>query len=175
MAHLTGKGAYTGVNLVALVYNNGVTKNKKSTYADVQVDHRDDRAAGQTNLHLKSEKVQAPDGSTRYNNGAPYSMDQLESIIDAAGPNKEPIRNKAGEEIGTVYGLKANVMPSSHGKGLVINTKDGLGHSDFKVDSDTLDQQIGFVVATRDAKKAAQAQAEPVAQEVQQQQELAVG
>lgn len=57
MALLKGKGAMTGVNLIAKVYDNGKTKDGKSVYADVQVDARDPRGPEQTNLHLKSERV----------------------------------------------------------------------------------------------------------------------
>ena len=76
MALLKGKGAMTGVNLIAKVYDNGKTKDGKSVYADVQVDARDPRGPEQTNLHLKSERVQGEDGKNRYNNGAPYSVSQ---------------------------------------------------------------------------------------------------
>lgn len=154
MAVLKGKGSMTGVNLVARVYDNGATKDGKSHYADVQVDARDSRGPEQTNLHLKSERVTAPDGSTRFNNGAPYSIGQMDAIKEAAGPNTEPLRNEAGDKVGTVYGFKGNVMPATRGTGLVVNTKE-VGPSEFKVDAKTLDNQYESMAKAKEARAAA--------------------
>ena len=154
MALLKGKGAMTGVNLIAKVYKNGRTNDGKTQYADVQVDARDNRGPEQTNLHLKSERYKAEDGTTRYNNGAPYSIGQLEEIVTAAGPNTEPILDKDGNEIGTLYGLKGNVMPASRGTGLVVNTK-SVGPSEFKIDAQTLDNQFSSMRVAREARAAA--------------------
>ncbi|MFE0133260.1 hypothetical protein ACFWY6_17075 [Streptomyces sp. NPDC059037] len=154
MAILKGKGAMTGVNLIAKVYKNGVTKDGKSQYADVQLDARDPRGPEQTNLHLKSDRVQGEDGKVRYNNGAPYSTGQMEEIVKAAGPNTEPILNKDGTEVGTIYGFKGNVMPATRGTGLVVNTK-SVEASEFKVDDKTLDNQFTSMRAARAARAAA--------------------
>lgn len=110
MALLKGKGMMTGVNLIAKVYKTGITKDGKSQYIDVQVDARDPRGPEQTNLHLRSERVTGDDGKTRFNNGAPYSVGQMAEIAKAAGPNTEPILDKGGKEVGTLYGFKGNVM-----------------------------------------------------------------
>lgn len=150
MAVLKGKGSMTGVNLIAKVYDNSVTKNGKSHYADVQIDARDLRGPSQTNLHLKAERVQGEDGKIRFNNGAPYSVDQMADIVKAAGPNVEPINDKDGNRIGSVYGVKGNVMPASRGTGLVVNTK-SLEQSDFKVDPQTLDRQFESMRAAKAA------------------------
>src|SRR5438067_159521 len=123
MALLKGKGAMTGVNLIAKVYNNSATKDNKTHYIDVQVDARDPRGPEQTNLHLKSDRIAGEDGKTRYNNGAPYSIGQLQEIVKAAGPNTEPILDKDSKQVGTLYGVKGNVMPAARGTGLVVNTK----------------------------------------------------
>lgn len=154
MAQLKGKGAMTGVNLVAKVYDNGATKDGKSHYADVQVDARDSRGPGQTNLHLKSERVKTDNG-VRYNNSAPYSVGQLEEIKKAAGPNTEPLLDKDGNAVGTLYGFKGNVMPASRGTGLVVNTKE-VGPSEFKVDANTIDNQFASVREAKAARAAAQ-------------------
>lgn len=162
MAVLKGKGSMTGVNLIARVYDNGGTKDGKTHYADVQVDARDSRGPGQSNLHLKSERVTTPDGKSGFNNGAPYSVGQMEEIVKAAGPNKERFTNEAGEEVGTVYGFKGNVMPASRGTGLVVNTKT-VGPSEFKVEPNTLDNQykaMEAVAAQRKTEKAAAPQVE---------------
>ena len=153
MALLKGKGAMTGVNLIAKVYDNGATKDGKSHYADVQVDARDSRGPEQSNLHLKSERVTGPDGKERFANTAPYSVGQMEEIITAAGPNKEPLLNRAGEQVGTVYGFKGNVMPASRGTGLVVNTK-SVEASEFKVDPKTLDAQFSSMKAAKEAQAA---------------------
>ncbi|MEU3047801.1 hypothetical protein ABZ705_15010 [Streptomyces sp. NPDC006984] len=170
MALLKGKGAMTGVNLIAKVYKNGVTKDGKSQYADVQVDARDPRGPEQTNLHLKSDRVQGEDGKVRYNNGAPYSTGQMEEIVKAAGPNTEPILNKDGNEVGTIYGFKGNVMPATRGTGLVVNTK-SVEASEFKVDDKTLDNQFASMRAAREARAAAkESQAQAPAPEAKQEQ-----
>ncbi|MEV7953021.1 hypothetical protein [Streptomyces sp. NPDC088141] len=170
MARLKGKGAMTGVNLIARVYKNGVTKDSKSQYADVQLDARDPRGPEQTNLHLKSDRVQGDDGKVRYNNGAPYSVGQMEEIAKAAGPNKEPILDKDGNEVGTTYGFKGNVMPATRGTGLVVNTK-SVEASDFKIDDKTMDNQFESMKAAKDAQKLAkESQAEAPAPEAEQEQ-----
>ncbi|MFD7537477.1 MULTISPECIES: hypothetical protein [unclassified Streptomyces] len=161
MALLKGKGAMTGVNLIAKVYKNGVTKNGTSQYADVQLDARDSRGPEQTNLHLKSDRVQDEDGKVRYEHDAPYSIGQIKEIVKAAGPNTEPILNRQGAEVGTLYGFKGNVMPASRGTGLVVNTK-SVEASEFKVDNKTLDNQFASMrnaSASRAATKKSQAQA----------------
>ncbi|MFF8914185.1 hypothetical protein ACF08M_12875 [Streptomyces sp. NPDC015032] len=174
MALLKGKGAMTGVNLIARVYDNGKTRDGKSHYADVQVDARDPRGPEQTNLHLKSERVKSDDGKTRYNNGAPYSVGQMEEIVKAAGPNKEPILDKDGNSVGTVYGFKGNVMPATRGTGLVVNTK-SVEASEFKVDDKTLDNQFASMRAAREAQAAAkESQAQAPALDAEQQQVVEV-
>ena len=170
MALLKGKGAMTGVNLIAKVYKNGFTKDGKSVYADVQVDARDQRGPSQTNLHLKSERVTGDDGKTRFNNGAPYSVGQFEELVKAAGPNTEPILDQDGQEVGTLYGFKGNVMPATRGTGLVVNTK-SVEASEFKVEDKTLDNQFVSMREARTAQTAAkgtQTQA-PVAEPVPEQ------
>lgn len=161
MAFLRGKGAMTGVNLIAKVYTNGATKDGKSHYVDVQVDARDTRGPEQTNLHLKSDRIRGDGGTTRYNHGAPYSVGQLEEIVKAAGPNTEPILDKNDEELGTLYGFKGNVMPASRGTGLVVNTK-SIGASEFTVDATTLDNQFSSMRSARAAQSAATASPAPV-------------
>lgn len=170
MAQLKGKGSMTGINLIAKSFHNSVTKDGKSQYLDIQIDARDPRGPDQTNLHLVSERQQTDDGKTRFNNGAPYSASQFEEIKKAAGDNLTPILNKDGEEIGTVYGIKGNVMPASRGTGLVMNTKT-LGASEFSVDAKTLDSQFGSM---RAAKAAADAKAPEAETSAQSQGEAAV-
>lgn len=150
MALLKGKGAMTGVNLLAKTFNNNLTKDGKTRFIDVQVDHRDPRGPEQTNLHLVSQRTQDKDGQTRFNNGAPYSKSQFVKIVDAAGPNSEPIVDKDGQEIGRVYAVKANVMPSSKGNGLVLNSE-SLTHSDHKIDAKTMDGQFASMKAAKEA------------------------
>lgn len=149
MAMLKGKGAMTSVNLLAKTFNNNVTTDGKTRYLDVQIDHRDPRGPDQTNLHLVSQRTQDEGGTTRYNNGAPYSKGQFVKIVDAAGPNSEPIV-KDGQEIGRVYAIKANVMPASKGNGLVLNSET-LTQSDFKVDAATMDGQFASMKTAREA------------------------
>lgn len=173
MAQLKGKGSMTGVNLIVSTFDNNVTKDGKTRFLDAQIDHRDPRAAGQTNLHLISNKVEGADGKARYNNGAAYTAQgkdggksQFEQLVETAGPNVEPIL-KDGKPVGQRFAVKANLMPSSKGNGLVVNIK-SLEQSDFKLDGKTMDGQIASVkaaVETRNATKAAQAEAKAAAPE----------
>jgi hypothetical protein len=179
MALLKGVGAMTGINLIAKVYKKDVTKDGKTQYADVQIDARDPRGPEQTNLHLKSVRNTDKNGKVRFNNGTPYSTGQMEEIAKAAGSNTEPILDKNGNEVGTLYGFKGNVMPATRGPGLVVNTKSVVG-SQFKVDDKTLDNQFASMRSAREAPTAAkesQAQAPPLDPEQQADQvdEPAVG
>lgn len=167
MVQLRGKGSMTGVNLLVKVYDNGVTK-KGSHYADVSVDHRDPQAEGQTNLHLVSTKtVDDKTGVVSYNNSAPYSKAQFEALVGTAGPNTERHLNKAGDkELGSVFAVKADLMPASNGQGLVINTNKPILQSEFKVGPETLNEFHTAMTAAkteRDAKAAAAKEAAPVA------------
>ncbi|MGW2984293.1 hypothetical protein [Streptomyces goshikiensis] len=174
MALLKGKGAMTGVNLIAKVYKNGVTQDGKSQYADVQLDARDPRGPEQTNLHLKSDRVQGENDKVRYNNTAPYSTNQMEEIVKAAGPNTKPILDKGGNEVGTIYGFKGNVMPATRGTGLVVNTK-SVEASEFKVDDKTLDNQLASMRTACGARAAAkESQAQAPARETEQEQAVEV-
>ncbi|QXV57382.1 hypothetical protein [Amycolatopsis sp. TNS106] len=149
MAQLKGKGAMTGVNLIAKVYDSAKTKDGTTHFIDVQVDGRDHRGPGQTNLHLKSERTTTEDGTVRYENQAPYSASQLQEIKNAAGPKQWPLLSrKDGQRIGTMYSFKGDVMPAARGSGLVVNTK-SVGSSEFKVDATTLDHQHDCMRAAR--------------------------
>ncbi|MFC4048388.1 hypothetical protein ACFOY4_01720 [Actinomadura syzygii] len=153
MAQLKGKGAFTAVNLLAKTYNNNVTRDGKTRYIDVMIDHRDERGRTQTNLHLASRRTKDDEGNVRYNNGAPYSAGQFDKIVETAGPNVEPILDRAGREIGRVFAVKANLMPSAKGNGLVLNS-DSLAQSDFKIDDKTMDGQFATMAANRNAVQA---------------------
>lgn len=163
MTELRGQGARTGVNLLAIVHDNGVTKDGKSQYIDFQVDARDPRVAKDPNLHLYSEQDGA-EGSKRYNNGAPYSMSQMDKIKEAAGPNVRPLLNVENEQIGMVYGVKGNVLqPSADGRKKAVNTKT-LAQSEFLVETDTVAAQYDHmreVSATLRAEREAKAAEAP--------------
>lgn len=157
MAYLSGEGAMTNVNLLVKTYDNAITKNGKTQFLDVMVDHRDQRGPGQTNLHLVSKK-QEIDGKTRYNNGTGYSMNQFETIKAAAGPNVEPVTNKDGEQIGETFAVKASVMPTKDG--LIINTNKGVSQSDFKMEPNTLNNQFESMKVAKQARQAERQTAE---------------
>jgi hypothetical protein len=159
----------TGVNLIARVYDNTQTEDGKTHYADVQVDARDRRGPEQINLHLKSKRVVDSDGKIGYKNGAPYSAGQMAEMIKAAGLNKEPLLDKDGNKVGTLYGFKGNVMPASRGTGLVVNTK-SVEASEFKVDDKTLGNQFNSMRAA----KASQAQPPAAGQTTRAEQPAAV-
>lgn len=158
MVALRGKGAMTNVNLLMVQYDNArnVNQNGKETrFPNIQVDSRDPRAAGQTQLHVHSKRDEK--SKSGYNNDVPLSREQFDAISQAAGPNTEPLLNQEGDQVGTVYGFKASLMPASDKAGLVPNTKKELGQSDFKVDGNTLDSQYAFMSENSKAKAAEKA------------------
>lgn len=166
MAVLKGKGSMTGRNLIVRAHDNAVTKNGKTQYLDIQLDARDEHGPGQTSLHLRSQRQEMPDGSIRWNNGAPYSVSQVEQIKQAAGENTQPVLNKDGVQIGTDYAVKGNLMSSSNGPGLVLNTK-SVGAGDFPLEADSMDNQFASMKAAKEAKQAVEAQAQSPQAEAQ--------
>lgn len=161
MANLKGPGSMKAVNLIAVTYPNSVTKDGKSRYMDVQIDARDSRGPGQTNLHLVTERVKDKEGKDRINNGAPYSTAQFAAIKEAAGANVTVLPNGA-----EVYAVKADLMPSSRKTGLVLNTKT-VAASEHAIDAKVLDNQFASAKAAKEAKAeapAAEAQAEAQAE-----------
>lgn len=172
MASLRGPGAMKGRNLVAVMYDNSWTKpvegKQQTGFVDVQLDGRDPLARdaqgnpAQTNLHLVSQKMQGPDGSTRYNNGAPYAASQIDAMVAAAGDNKQPIADKDGHQIGMAYGFQADLMPSSNRRGLAVNTTT-LKPSEFPISPANLTEQFRHMKAasgTQKTAREAQAQAQ---------------
>lgn len=153
MAILRGKGAFTGVNLLARTYDDNVTKDGKTQYIDFQVDSRDPRGPGQQVLSLIRHEV----SPGKFNNSAPFSQSQYDAVKEAAGDNKTPILDKEGNAIGTLYAFKANVMPSSRRDGLVpvLST---ASPSDFPpIDKDTYTAQIETTKAAAAAAREARA------------------
>lgn len=162
MAIFRGKGAMTEVNLLARTYDNAQTKDGKTRFVDVQIDHRDPRAAGQANLHLVTRDVTNPNtGKAGKDNASAYSAGQYDAIKEIAGPNTAELTNAQGERIGEVVGFKANVMPSAKGDGVVVNTKT-LKQSEFQVDDKTLSNQYAAMkeaaAAAREQRAATQEQ-----------------
>lgn len=164
MASLRGPGAMKGRNLVAVMYDNSWTKavegKQQTGFVDVQLDGRDSFARdaqgnpAQTNLHLVSQKMQGPDGGTRYNNGAPYASSQVDAMVAAAGDNKHPIADKDGNQIGMAYGFQADLMPSSNRRGLAVNTNT-LKPSEFPIGPGTLTEQFRHMKAASAAQRTA--------------------
>lgn len=157
MAQLKGPGSMKAVDLVVVTYPNNVTRDGKTQYLDVQINAKDPRGPGQSNLHLVTTRVKDPKtGETRFGNGAPYSMSQFEAIKAAAGDNSVTMDKGA-----QVYAVKADLMVSGRNSGLVLNTKT-LAASDLKIDATVLETQIASAKAASKAAKeaAAEAQAE---------------
>lgn len=158
MAVLKGTGSMKDVNLVGRIYDNAYSKNGKTGFVDLQVDARDQRGPGQVNLHLKSERQKLDDGRTVYNNTAAYSADQVQTMLEAAGDQVQPILNKEGVEIGKEFCVKGDLMTSSSSTGLVLNTKT-VGASDFKIDDKTIDNQFASMKEAKEARAAERAAA----------------
>lgn len=159
MVKLHGKGARTGVNLNVIQYDSNQTKDGKVHFLEAMVDARDPRVKDDGNLNLKSVKQEGPNGKTMWNKSEAYRTSQLEKIQAAAGDNKTPLYNVQGERVGTVYGVKANLMSKSD-FAKCINTK-SLEPSDFRVDQNTLKNNFDHMRAVNKelaAQKAEQTQ-----------------
>lgn len=169
MADLKGEGAFKGVNLVAKTFTNNASKDGKHQYLDVQVDARDARGPGQTNLHLVAKRQKMPSGEPGYNNSARYTASQYEAMQQIAGPNTEPIVNEQGQEIGKVMCFKADLMKNPSGPGLLANTQT-LAQADFRVDDKTMDGQFESMAEA----KATRVEAKANEPEVQEQAEAPV-
>jgi len=172
MANLKGTGSMKAVPLVGVFYDNGVAKDKdgndQTRFIDFQVDHRDSRGAEQTNAHLSTQHTKDKNDKRRINNGVGYSAkenaekpSQFAGIIEAAGKNHF-YDKKTGKHTITVT---ADVMPSSKGDGLVVNTKT-LEGSEFTATKTTADKQFEAGAKARSAAAAereAAVEAAPIA------------
>ncbi len=152
-----GPGSMKGVNLVVIAYDNRVAKKDgeiTTHYLDARIHPSDRRAAGQTSLALVSKKDdKSPSG---YNNSARYSVGQFEAIKEAAGDNVAPLTNQAGEVIGTIYGVKADLLISNGD--VIANTKT-LESTDLSVgpDADGKDIREQIFAAMKVSKEAREA------------------
>lgn len=183
MANLRGKGAMTDVNLIAVSYDKAESETSK--WVDVQIDHRDKRAQGQSNLHLYGKPEQKQDGSPGWTNNQPYSIDkQWNKMLEAADENVAPKRDIEGNIVGKVIAFKASLMNADNPReGAIVRTNKEIKPSDFKVDEKTLDAQYASMTAAKEAKEAQaeqqteapQAQAEAPAQEAQAEEPSPVG
>lgn len=118
-----GAGSMKGLDLAVIAYDNRVArKDDKITtrYLDVRIHPGDRRAEGQTQLALVSKKDEK--SPTGYNNSERYSEGQFEAIVEAAGDNVTDLTNKAGDVVGKIYGVNADLLVSG-ARELVINTK----------------------------------------------------
>lgn len=168
MANLRGPGAMKGVNLIAVTYDNNVTKDGKTRYFDMMVDHRDERGKDQSNLHLTTQRRTDKDGKSQISNSSPYSAkssdpdkpSQADLILAAGGGSEGVITTDKGAK---VVALKGDLMPSSRPQGgLVLNTKT-VEASDFPLDDKTLDNQYAAMKAAAVAAKEAKAAEAPQA------------
>ena len=160
MVMIKGKGSFSGRNLVATVYEDAKTE-KGGAFAQVQLDARDEHAPGNTTLNLTS-KLKEYNGEKRYDNGAHYSKDQIDKIVEAAGDNKYEGKTPQGKAF-TSYGIKADLMKANDGSGLIVNTKRPLEASEFAVDGETFDRQVKSVQEARASRAAAKEEKAPEA------------
>lgn len=184
MAELRGKGSATDREVFGRYFDNGMTKDGKTIWVDFQLRGEAlKKEDPQTDLHLVTQMKPKRDKAGKevlnekgevvygFDNGAPYSKDQVDKCIKAAGDNVVKTKD------GTVFALKASLMPQSKGHGLVVNTNKPMSPSDYPLDMETLYQNQKVAVeegrayieehpeldpkarreAARAAKKAAQA------------------
>lgn len=157
-----GAGSMKGVNLAVIAYDNRVAKKDgvvTTHYLDARIHPGDTRAPGQTTLALVSKKdAKSPTG---YNNSARYSAGQFEAIKEAAGDNVTDLTNQAGEVVGKIYGVKADLLISSGD--VIANTKT-LAPTELSVGPDQAGRDIRTQIfesmkAAKDARNVAVAQA----------------
>ncbi|MDP9904771.1 hypothetical protein [Arthrobacter bambusae] len=144
MANLTSYFLEThrprGVNLLIKTYDSNTIAQVSKCYLDVQVDYRDPNGR-QADPHLTSAPARDRQGRPRQNHASKYGHPDLDIIEHYAGDNRPPILNERGEQIGTVYGVKAELMPSPRGHGGHFINISTLEPSDFEVDAMTMTKQ----------------------------------
>ena len=164
MVNLKGKGALEGVNLAVDVYDSSVYADDKGEvrkhYLDVSVHKDDERFTGQTVPNLRFSKKAGQDGKPdQFETKVGYTPGQLTAIEEAAGDNKTALLDKDGKQVGTTYGIKANLfVKEDH---LMVNTKT-VGPSELSVVTEPggptyREQVFQAVKINRDAKKEAAA------------------
>ena len=144
MANLTSYFLETdrprGVNLLVKTYDRNATGQVLRRYLDVQVDHRDPNGR-QADPHLTTIPARDSQGRPRQNHAATYGLPDFDTIEHHAGDNRQPILNERGEQIGMVYAVKGELMPSPHGDGGHFIKMNTLESSDFEVGPTTMAQQ----------------------------------
>lgn len=115
------KQSSKGREVLLVIYKNAATKDGKGAFVDGLL--CDD--PHQTNAHLVTTAYKGKDGTTRYSNGQFYTNEQLENLFTPAMTSgnfyDEPATDKhPGRRVAKV---KADLMPTSNGKGLMINPK----------------------------------------------------
>ena len=150
-----GPGAMRAVNLVVMAYDDRVVAKTEDEdalhYLDARVHPGDRRAPGQISLALVSKK----DGrsTSGHENSARYSAEQLASIQRAAGDNTASLRDAAGRAVGTVYGVRADLL--IHDGAVVLNTKTLAGMElSVGADAEGRDIRAQIVASTRAARRA---------------------
>lgn len=145
-----GPGATTGVNLVVLAYDDRVDIDRDSTVAhhhlDVRVHPSDRRAPGETDLALVPLKHD--DAARGHHRTATYTAEQLASIIGVAAHNTAALTDAHGEQVGTAYGVKADLLIADGD--VVVNIKT-LAPTDLSVGSDGHGRDIRSQIAVSTA------------------------
>lgn len=174
-----GEGATKGVDLVVSVYDNGhwskevpgkdgAKPTKREGVFVQQTVHPDSPiAAGQTYLGLKA----VPGDNGRVNTNENLATSQFAKVVEAAGDNTSPLLNAEGEQVGTNYGVKADIMFGGAKKGsdgkagaryALLNSKT-LAPSDLSVapqGDQTINDRIFASQAEAKAARTAAAEAE---------------
>jgi hypothetical protein len=117
-SRIHGAGATRAVNTVVVAFDDHVVAHDDviTHYLDARVHPGDRRAPGETDLAL----VPATSGG-RLANSAPYSADQLASIVRAAGDNASDLSDSTGAVVGRAYGIRADLLIDDGA--VVVNTK----------------------------------------------------
>lgn len=148
---LHGPGSMKDVNVSVTIMHNARHTRKNGSevvFANVALDPREAQANDPEKRSMnftatpsrdkEGNRMKKADGTQMYNNTTDYDVSQEQAIIEAAGPDGAvPKLDRNGNEIGTTYFVKGDVMPAAKNSGYVlkIQTKDpekgsGLSKSD---------------------------------------------
>ena len=150
------------------------TKGAKHFYVDAMMDAKDVKEGEkQGSLHLASRKVLDEKGqpvldekgNPKRPNTVAYSESQINKILDVAKASNNVQRIDHGDGKTQIVALvKADVFASKSKavSGVLINTKNGLGPSDYQLGdaSKRLQEQFDYMKANAGAGKVAQAEAQ---------------
>lgn len=161
MVNVRGKGGMKDINFVARIYDKRIDKDEngkvRTVYPEFSMDHRDPRAASQTNLNCRSVQVdyKRNPGKQTWENAQSMSVTQVEKILEVA--DKAPLTTQQGEVVGTIATFKADGQVNRARDG-IIPKLDTLKEPEFNAYTEIREDQIASQTAAKEAREAARAE-----------------